>query len=288
MTDASEARSGPGTAAGRVLILLDGSQMSYAALDAAVAIAANTGADVLGVFVEELNLLRSAGYGFAREVGASTGASRPFDQRELEQRMQRLANQARRALAGAVAPYGGAHTLSIARGHVVDEVLALAGPQDLLVLGRVGWSSAPGSRLGSTARGLVRRSPGRVLLWSEHRALPQGRVVVFLNDHREANTRAVQAAAEVIRHSPRPVTLLLGANPDMSPADLQNIVQELGIKHADVRTRLLPTTDPTGVARVLREEQAVQLILSRECALLREPGAERLLEALNLPVTVTP
>ena len=262
--------------------------MSYAALTAAAEIAANTGADILGVFVEEQDLLRSAGFGFSREVGASSGISHPFDPTGLEQRMQRLAHQVRRALASAVAPYGGRHTLSVVRGHVVDEVLALAEPQDLLVLGRVGWSFAPGARLGSTAKGLVRRSPGRVLLWCENRILPQGRVVVFLNDHKEANSRAVTAAAEMIRHSYRPVTLLLGAGSDIPSEDLQGIQRNLGIQESDLRVRSLASTDPVFVARLLSQEKAVQLILSRGCALLQAPGAEELLVALNLPVTVTP
>lgn len=274
--------------AGRVLVLLDGSRMSYAALEAAAEIAAKTGADLMGVFVEEQDLLRSAGFGFAREVGSASGVSRPFDPTGLEQRMQSLAHQTRRALAGAVAHYGGRHTLNIARGRVVDEVLALAGPQDLLVLGRVGWSSAPGARLGSTARGLVRRSPARVLLWCEVRALPLGRVVVFLNDHQEANNRAIRAAAEAIRHSHKPVTLLLGPDSEMSSEGLQSIIRELGVQESDLRVRSLPLTDPVSVVRVLREERAVQLVLSRDCALLQEPGAEPLLVALNLPVTVTP
>lgn len=288
VTDAHEDSSRPGTEVGRVLVLLDGSRMSYAALQAAAGIAANTGADVLGVFVEELNQLRSAGYGFAREVGALSGISRPFAASEVEQRMHRLANEARRALAGAVAPYGGRHSLSVARGHVIDEVLALAGPQDLLVLGRVGWSSEPGARLGSTAKGLVRRSQGRVLLWCERRAEPSGRVVVFLNDHRDANGRAVQAASEVIRHTHRPVTLLLGAEWTISSEDLKGVAQALGIQASELRVRSLPSTDPVVVAGILRQERAVELVLSRDCALLQEPDAERLLVALNLPVTVTP
>jgi nucleotide-binding universal stress UspA family protein len=262
--------------------------MSYAALQAAVGIAANTGADVLGVFVEELNQLRSAGYGFAREVGGSSGISRPLSAGDVEQRMQRLASEARRALAGAVASYGGRQSLSVARGHVIDEVLALAGPQDLLVLGRVGWSSEPGARLGSTAKGLVRRSRGRVLLWCESRAEPLGRVVVFLNDHHGANGRAVQATAEVVRHSHRPVTLLLGADSTVSADDLKGVAQDLGIQESELRVRSLPSTDPVVVAGILRQERAVELVLSRECTLLQEPGAERLLVALNLPVTVTP
>ena len=288
VTERQAAQADSGSTSGRVLVLLDGSRMSYAALQAAAEIAANTGADVLGVFVEEVNQLRSAGFGFAREVGASSGVSRPLGAGEVEQRMRRLAGQARQALAGAVAAYGGRHTLSVARGHVIDEVLALAGPQDLLVLGRVGWSSAPGARLGSTAKGLVRRSPGRVLLWCEGRIQPLGRIVVFLNDHDEANGRVIRAAAEVVRQSHRPVTLLLGTDSSVLSENLKGFAQNLGVQESELRVRSLPSTDPVIVAGILRQERAAQLLLSRDCALLQDPGAERLLEALNLPVTVTP
>lgn len=262
--------------------------MSYAALEEAAKIAAATGADVLGLFVEELNLLRSAGYGFAREVGSASGVSRPFSKGDLEQRIQRLAGQARQALAEAVGRYGGRHTLNISRGSVVEEVLALAGPRDLLVLGRVGWSSAPGARLGSTARGLLRRSPGRVLLWCERPVSPQGRVVVFLNDHDEANHRAMMAAAEAVRHSRRPVTVLSGVDGNMSPERLEQIRQGLGVAGSEVRVRPLPAADPVTITRILRQEGAAQLVVSRESSLLRQPGAEQLLTVLNLPVTVTP
>ncbi|MBC7182060.1 MAG: universal stress protein [Marinobacter sp.] len=286
--DALTDQVGSGAPPGRVLVLLDGSRMSYAALEEAARIAAATGADVLGLFVEELNLLRSAGYGFAREVGSASGVSRPFNKNDLEQRIHRLAGQAGQALAEAVGRYGGRHTLNIRRGSVVEEVLALAGPGDLLVLGRVGWSSAPGARLGSTARGLLRRSPGRVLLWCERPVLPLGRVVVFLNDHDEANHRAILAAAEAVRHARRPVSVLLVDHAGMSPERLEAIRQGLGVAGSEIRVRTLPATDPVTITQILRQEGAAQLVVSRESSLLRQPGAEQLLIALNLPVTVTP
>ena len=61
MTDRPADQADPRTTTGRVLVLLDGSRMSYAALQAAVGIAAKTGADVPGGFVGEVNSLRSTG-----------------------------------------------------------------------------------------------------------------------------------------------------------------------------------------------------------------------------------
>lgn len=273
---------------GRVLVLIDGSRMSYAALEAAADIAGKRGADILGVYVEELNLLRSAGYGFAREVGSASGISRPLDPGMLEQRMRRLADQARTALARAVKQRGGKAALSIARGRVVEEVLALAGPDDLLVLGRAGWSSTAGTRLGSTARGLVLQSPARVLLWCQPKPPHQNRIVVFLNDHDEANHRAALAAAEISRHDHQPVTIILGADGEPAGDQLDAIRQDLDVLGAGTRLRVLADSNPLTIARMLREERASQLVISRESALFREPGADRLLAALSLPVTVTP
>ncbi len=276
------------SARGRVLVLIDGSRMSYAALAAAADIAGNRDADILGVFVEELNLVRSAGYGFSREVGSASGITRPLDPGILERRMRRLADNARAALAGAVKQRGGKAALSIARGRVIDEVLALAGPNDLLVLGRAGWSSPAGARLGSTARGLVRQSPGQVLLWCEQKLPYPNRVVVFLNDHDEANHRAALAAAEISRHYHQPVTIILGADGEPAADRLDAIRHDLDVLGAGTRLRVISDTNPEKVARVLREEHASQLVISRECTLFNEPGAEQLLVALSLPVTVTP
>lgn len=275
-------------AGGRILVLLDGSPMSYAALEAAADIAARTGADVLGVFVEETNLLRSAGYSFSREVGSVSGISRAFDAAGIERRLQRLADQARRALARAVTGRDGGQELTIARGRVVEEVLALAGPQDLLVLGRVGWSSSPGARLGSTARSLVQRSPGRVMLWCEQPMTAPGRIVVFLNDHDQANQRAVEAAAEASVRYHQPVTAMLCPGTSVAPEQLDSIRQSLGALGAGVRLQVLPTADPATIAQAVRREHASHMIVSRECGLFQKPGADQLLVALNLPVTITP
>ncbi|MDX5385351.1 MULTISPECIES: AAA family ATPase [Marinobacter] len=49
-----------------------------------------------------------------------------------------------------------------------------------------------------------------------------------------------------------------------------------------------PMASAGAVARVIREEGASQLVLSRQCSLFREQGADTLLIEMNLPVTVTP
>ncbi len=274
--------------AGRVLILLDGSRLSHAALEAAAEIASARNAEVLGIFVEETNLLRAAGYGFAREVGGSSGLARPFDAAALEARMQALAVQARSSLQQTMAGRGLVQTLKLCRGRVAEEVLNLMQPEDLIVLGRAGWSGIPGSRLGSTARDLARQAPGDVLLWAAPRTQRQDRVVVLLNHDQGANHRAIRLGVEEARRSNQPLSVLIRTNPEDDQRVAEGVRAYLQSEGIAGRVKQVPVASAHAVVRVLQEEGATQLIVSRTSSLFADRGAEALLSELNLPITVTP
>jgi nucleotide-binding universal stress UspA family protein len=276
-----------GAARGRILILLDGSRPSLSALEVAAQMARARQAEVLGVFVEEVSLLRCAGYGFAREVGASSGVARPLDAAALQSRMRAQAEQVRRALREALATAGEGQTLVHCRGAVAEEVLGLLQPGDLLILGRVGWSGVAGARLGSTARRLVGQAPGEVLLWTESRPRPECRVVVLLNHDREGNQRALLAAVERARRTHCPLTVLVRGPETGDPAILAGVKAELEPLGVSARIRQLPLESPETLRRVLQQERASELVLSRRGSLFGERGADMLSE-LAMPVTVTP
>jgi nucleotide-binding universal stress UspA family protein len=276
-----------GTDRGRILILLDGSRPSLSALEVAAQMARARQAEVLGVFVEEVSLLRSAGYGFAREVGASSGVVRPLDAAALQTRMRAQAEQIRRALQQALATSGGVQALVHCRGAVAEEVLNLLQPEDLLIMGRVGWSGISGARMGSTARRLAGQAPGEVLLWTESRPRPQCRVVVLLNHDREGNRRALMAAAERARRTHCPLTVLVRGPETGDPAILAELQAELEQWGVPARIRQLPLESPESLLRVLQQERAAELVLSRRGSLFGEQGVDMLSE-LAMPVTVTP
>lgn len=284
MIDKSQAS----TSIGRVLILLDGSRLSLAALEAAAEIASVRNAEVLGIFVEETNLLRAAGYGFAREVGGSSGLARPLEVAALETRMQTLAEQARRTLQQTMAGRGLVQSLKLCRGRVAEEVLNLMQPDDLVVLGRVGWSCFPGARLGSTARILLRQAPCEVLLWVEPRHQRQSRVVALLNHDQGANHRAVRVGAELARRSKQPLSVLIRSKPEDDSALAEDILTYLQREGIAAGVKQIPESSAGAAVRAIQEESATQLVVSRSSSLFADQGAESLLSELNVPITVTP
>jgi nucleotide-binding universal stress UspA family protein len=85
----------------RILVALDASQPSLAALEAAVELATRLKAELLGLFVEDVNLLRLVGLPFAREINLSSAAVRPINGPTLERELKTWAARGLQILAAA-------------------------------------------------------------------------------------------------------------------------------------------------------------------------------------------
>ena len=83
----------------RILVALDASAHSLAALQAASEMAAWMESELVGLFLEDINLVRLAGLPFAREVGFPSAISRELDVVAMERALKLVAVQAKQAIA---------------------------------------------------------------------------------------------------------------------------------------------------------------------------------------------
>jgi nucleotide-binding universal stress UspA family protein len=153
--------------AARVLALVDASRHSLAALSVAVDLATLRHAELVALYIEDLDLLTCAAFPFSREIGAQSGLARPLSVTSLEAAIARQLQRIHQALDAAVAGRDLPHRLEVSRGQVAAEALAKAGPGDVLVLGKAGTTERWGARLGSTSRRLILEAPCTVLVWDE-------------------------------------------------------------------------------------------------------------------------
>lgn len=233
----------------RVLALLDASRHSLAALGAAVELAAQRRAELVALYIEDQDLLHSAEFPFALEVGARSGLARPLSPTRMQAAMARQLQRARGALEAAVAGRNLAHSLQVSRGRVVAAALAIVGPDDLLVLGKAGLSAhCGGVRLGSNCRALILQAPCAVLLHDE-------------------------------RHPPRTGPLRVLSEP--APEEL------LRLPLCD-RVERLPQQDAPGLERSLASARSGALLL-RRTELRQLSGEDpELLARIPVPVIVLP
>ena len=180
----------------RVLVALDASPGSVAAAAAAARMAAALEAELAGLFVEDHDLLQLSQSTQAQQVGFLTGAAEPVGAEQMESQLRVQAARARRTLSRLAAREGVTYTFRVTRGRVAAEILAAAGRQDLVSVGRIGWSHGHRRRLGSTARALLERRRSNTLLM-DRAAVTAPLAVLF--DGSEAAADALGLAVQLAR-----------------------------------------------------------------------------------------
>jgi nucleotide-binding universal stress UspA family protein len=244
----------------RILVALDASAQSLAAVDAAVELAARLEAELLGLFVEDVELLRLAESPYARELLYFSAKEAPLSRATMEARLRAQSEQARKALGTAAERSQVPWTFRIVRGRVTQEILAAAAEADLLAMGRIGWSFGPLARLGSSALGVV-TSAIPVLLVSEEGLPPDVKLVVYY-DGSTAAQRSLLAAVQLGKPEKNIITVLLSA-PDRDRAlkmrDEVNALLEG--KEIEVRYREIDPGDEMSLFRALKAEQPGSLVL---------------------------
>lgn len=149
-----------------ILVGLDASQMSTAVLHTAVRLSAFLKADITGLFVEDMNLIRLAQLPFSSEVRYLTAGTRPLHQEQMQQVLHSHATWLRYEFGQTARERAVKWDFRVARGFVSQELLAAADQSDLLIVGRLSSHRGVHQRVGSTALTAVQQATSSVLVVS--------------------------------------------------------------------------------------------------------------------------
>jgi hypothetical protein len=117
----------------RIVVRVDAAPRRRAVLVAAAALADKLEAELVGLFVEDVDLLHFAGLPFAREVGFTSATRRPLDVAAMERSLRALAKDAHETLALVARGTPVRWSFRVARGPEALELLAVATDEDLVV-----------------------------------------------------------------------------------------------------------------------------------------------------------
>ena len=261
-------RNRPGI--GRILLALDISPRSRLALAAAAELAAKLDAELAGLFVEDLNLLRLSALPFAREFGSFSSVARPIALAQVQRALRREAAEVEQQLAQAASRLRLRWTFQVLRGQIAAELFAQAGEYDLVVLGKRSRSGVRG--LGREMAGLPRGiEPGPVL-------------VVF--DGSAGARRALELAAHLAQAGGAQLRLLIPA--ESEEAYLQGAHEARAALAYDAVTdlacRRIPTLAIATLAAAARAQHCGALVLSDDGHLRSAEGYSALLDEVDCPV----
>jgi nucleotide-binding universal stress UspA family protein len=244
----------------RILVALDASAQSLAAVDAAVELAARLEAELLGLFVEDVELLRLAESPYACEILYASAKEAPLSRATMESRLRAQCEQARKALGAAAERLQVPWSFRSVRGKVTPEILAAAAEADLLALGKIGWSFGPLVRMGSTALEAA-ASAMPVLLVSEQGLPHEARLVVYY-DGSAASKRSLLAASQLASPDTHAITVLLAPHELGRTAAMRDeVASALEGKDLEVRFREIDPQNETSLCRALKAEPPGTLVL---------------------------
>jgi len=270
---------------GRILVALDDSPHSRAALDMAVRLAADLDAELEGLFVKDENLLRAAQLPFAEEVRTHSVSPKNLTDRRVERQLRYQAERAEAALQEATEQAEVAYNFRVVEGHVTRELLQSAEEADLLALGKTSTHSSR-RRLGSTSKTLLSESPTPVLVL--RRAVQRRRPILTYYDGSEAAQSALRVAAGLAsRGATHPLTVYLPMTDEEEMDRLRTEVEVgYGNRVAQLEIRPLTEVERNRIATLARREGHGLFVVPGGCSPLDDTSLQRFLYELDRPLLV--
>ena len=269
---------------GRILVALDASPASLAALQVAARLAAALKGELYGIYVEEETLLRGAELPITSAVGSFSGAIRQVERPELERHLRTQAAKAKLALESIAVQAQLPWSFRVARGAVAEELLRAADDADLISLGCCGWSLIESHRIGTTTQTILARADAPVLLL--RRRLRMGQSVVTVYDGSEAARAALRLATSIAHDPVTPLVIVFpttGKPADGLRLSVQSEFEVLGVNRS-VRYRTVVHRDPALLEAVTQGEDTGILILPTGD--IFDKGFNELLTHLECPLLV--
>ena len=270
----------------RILVALDSSPASLSAMEQAIELAAGFEAEVIGLFVEDINLVRLAELAVTHEIGLFSAASRRLEIRFIERQFRGQASQARQVLARLADQAGVQWSFRVARGVIARELLSAALEADLIILGRAGSSALGRRRLGSTVRAILLQPPQLTIIFQPGSRL--GGPILAFYDGSPAAQKALAAAAQLSRDGERRLTVLVMESDPATAKALQQEAEHILAAWPELTVRHIwhPQADITGLARAILAEGCQMLALPSESAILDNQAILALLAQVECPVLV--
>jgi nucleotide-binding universal stress UspA family protein len=248
----------------RIAVTLDAFDLTVVALDQAARLAERMGAQLEGIFVEDIDLLQLTELPFLREVRRYSRSVETMNPLRMEQEFRVLARRAERLLGEQATRHHVSWSFRIWRGSIDADLLDAALEFDVLAL----------SRLGSA---LIRGHPAR----AGHNA-----IAVLYGDS-EAAARALETAAGMAaeQHVGLHVLLPVAGKTD-TVALRQAVITQLGEQAGMAQFIPMPDASLQSLVEALADTGSAALILQRDHELLRTPSLRQCLNSLNCPLLV--
>ncbi|MDR8393925.1 universal stress protein [Aliifodinibius sp. S!AR15-10] len=266
----------------RILVAIDPSSHSRAALRAAAGLAKKMEAQIHGLFVQEENWHKVSRLPFVSTVNELTGDTHTLEEQYLQKQIEMLAHRLRRQLKAISHRNKISHSWRTVQGRVEDEILQAAEDADLITIGRRGISFPEKRKLGSTAKTIIRNADKPILILKK--GLTLGKTITSVYDGSKESQRCIRLALALAEKNESKLTILaLGNKPGAANERIKELEQQVHRAPVKVEVVMLKNPDMWGFTHSVNRRRTGLLIIPKNQPLLKHT-LETVLYQINCPL----
>jgi nucleotide-binding universal stress UspA family protein len=266
-----------------ILVAIDSSAHSQAALKAAATLAKLMEANIRGLFVHEEHWSQLSRLPAITSINELTGKTHTLEEEGLEKQVNLLEQRLRRQLEDISKQNKMSHSWEATQGQVAGEILEAAKRADLITIGRQGRSFSSKNKLGSTAKAIIRFADKPILLLEK--GLNLGKTITVVFDASEKSQKGLNLALSLAKRNNGELSILV-LNKDQEIETQRNPRLEKLVEKADIPVTVTVLNKPSRwqFLNAINYQHSGLLIIPKDQSLLEIDSLETTLEHLNCPV----
>jgi nucleotide-binding universal stress UspA family protein len=270
-----------------ILVAVDTSPHSRAALEAAVALAKVMHANVSGIFVQEKHWSQITRLPSSIAINEFTGEPSSLEEDNMRREIERLGKRLRRQLQSISRRNEIDHSWKTARGEVSEEILEAARDADLITIGRRGRSLSRGSKLGSTTKSIIRKADKPVLILNE--GLRLGHTITAVYNATPQSQKGLRMAVNIAEKNDSRLSVLVLDEGDQTGSERDKTAEKM-VENSDAPVNITIFHHPNvgQFLNVVNYQQAGLLVIPKNQSFLRGEALEVTLEHIHCPVLLIP
>ncbi len=270
----------------RILVALDSSGRDQEALQIAARLAALLQAELLGLFIQDPDLMRFADLPIASEVISYSASARSVDRAKLEKDLQAQVKRMSSELARLALQQKVRWSFEVVSGFIESEVMEAVKQADLLIVHRKsGRTLVTHDQLGSTASVIVTKAQRPVVILEEHGTL-EGPLYVLIEEL-ESGKSALAAALRLSRRNHRKLIVLIATASLKQYQQLSKSIENwLRAQERRAELSWLRKVEPAVLSHILWVQGGGVLVLCADAHLLRQITLATLIKQLKLPIVL--
>jgi len=266
-----------------VLVALDSSIHSRAALETAAMVAELMQADLSGIFVREKEWKKISRLSSAQEIDEKTGEISAIVENRVDEQIRNLEKEIREHFELIAERNKIQSSWKSVEGAVNEEVLEEAKNADLITIGSRGRSYTKRNRLGSTAKAIITESQKPILILQE--GFKIGRVAVALYDGSPKSRKSVKLAATLAEKNESALIILDlegdHRDSDQRISDLRKLTEHANIEADQM---VMKNPDIGRFTYLLRKIGSGLLVMPNSPKYIKSRNLEHILESVSCPV----